>query len=195
MTTQTGPIVFDLSAAELQALLARGKACLVDVREEDEQRAERIAGAESLPLSRFAARKLRREGPSPVLYCRSGRRSNEAAQALLRDGWSEVHQLSGGIEAWKAAGLPVERNERAPLPLMRQVQIAIGAGVLTGCALGFLVHPGFYGLAAFFGAGLVFAGVSGTCGLALLLERMPWNARAAPSTSGPGSAKRPPMPV
>ncbi|MBM3978520.1 MAG: rhodanese-like domain-containing protein [Planctomycetes bacterium] len=190
MTTRTGPIVFDLSALELQALLARGEACLVDVREEDEQRAERIAGAESMPLSRFDARKLRREGPPPVLYCRSGRRSKEAVQALLREGWGEVHQLSGGIESWKAAGLPVERNDRAPLPLMRQVQIAIGAGVLTGCTLGFLVHPGFYGLAAFFGAGLVFAGLSGTCGLALLLERMPWNARAAAGRATPRTSAR-----
>lgn len=191
MTTQTGPIVFDLSAVELQALLARGEACLVDVREEDEQRAERIAGADSMPLSRFDARRLRRKGPPPVLYCRSGRRSNEAAQALLREGWGEVHQLSGGIESWKAAGLPVERDERAPLPLMRQVQIAIGAGVLTGCALGFLVHPGFYGLAAFFGAGLVFAGLSGTCGLALLLERMPWNVRATTGRALPRTSARP----
>ncbi|TAJ09065.1 MAG: DUF2892 domain-containing protein, partial [Planctomycetota bacterium] len=130
-----------------------------------------------LPLSRFDPAALRVAGPPPVLYCRTGRRSAEAAERMLRAGWTEAHHLSGGIEAWKAAGLAVVRDPHAPLPIMRQVQITAGSLVLVGCALGWLVHPAFYGLAAFVGAGLTMAGLSGWCGMAHLLERMPWNAR------------------
>jgi rhodanese-related sulfurtransferase len=177
MSPHTGPIVFEISPTELRDKLARDEMRAIDVRELDEQRVERIAGAASMPLSRFDASALRVAGPPPVLYCRTGRRSNEAAERMLRAGWTEVHHLGGGIEAWKAAGLPVERDPRAPLPIMRQVQIAAGSLVVLGCALGWFVHPALYGLAAFVGAGLVFAGLSGTCGMALVLERMPWNAR------------------
>jgi rhodanese-related sulfurtransferase len=183
MLTTTGPILYDLDPLELRALLDAGRARLVDVREADEHRAERIPGARNEPLSEFDADRLRVSGSLPVLYCRSGRRSAEAARALLHAGWSEVHQLAGGIEAWKAAGLPVERATRAPLPLQRQVQIAVGVLILCGVALGALVAPWFYALAGFIGAGLLYAGLSGTCGLALLLARMPWNRRAGAAQS------------
>lgn len=87
--------------------------------------------------------------------------------------------MSGGIEAWKQASLPVVVNTRvARISVMRQVQLIIGSFVLIGSALAYFVHPAFVGVAAFFGAGLVLAGATGTCGLALLVERMPWN-RAA----------------
>jgi hypothetical protein len=62
---------------------------------------------------------------------------------------------------------------------MRQVQIAAGSMVVLGVLLGAFVTPGFYLLSGFVGAGLVFAGVTGTCGLARVLRMMPWNRRAA----------------
>lgn len=175
MQTATGPIVYELSPTELQRRLAAGTVRLVDVREPDEHRCERIPGAENVPLSSFTGDLLKRSGPPPVLHCKSGQRSSDAAQRMLRAGWSEVHQLAGGIEAWKRAGLPVERDARAPLPILQQVQIAIGALVLLGCAASWLVSPYFLGLPAFFGAGLLYAGLSGTCGFAVLLAKMPWN--------------------
>ncbi|MDW8399764.1 MAG: DUF2892 domain-containing protein, partial [Acetobacteraceae bacterium] len=79
------------------------------------------------------------------------------------------------LEAWKAAGLPVAEDRRQPIELMRQVQIAAGSLVLVGVLLGALLHPGFFALSGFVGAGLVFAGATGTCGLAQLLRLMPWN--------------------
>ena len=93
----------------------------------------------------------------------------------------EAYILEGGIDAWKRAGLPVLTDRRQPLEIMRQVQIAAGGLVLLGVALGIWVAPAFLGLSAFVGAGLVFAGVSGWCGMARLLALMPWNraARAA----------------
>jgi hypothetical protein len=93
----------------------------------------------------------------------------------LAQGFSEAYFLQGGIEAWKAAGLTVHANRRAPIEIMRQVLIVAGLIVLLGLALGVTVHPGFFGLSAIMGAGLLFAGSTGWCGLALLLKLMPWN--------------------
>jgi rhodanese-related sulfurtransferase len=90
----------------------------------------------------------------------------------------EPFLLEGGLEAWKAAGLPVVRDARAPLELMRQVQIAAGALALLGFTLGVLVHPAFHVKSGFVAAGLVLAGVTGWCGMAKLLAVMPWNRRA-----------------
>ena len=84
----------------------------------------------------------------------------------------------GGLDAWKKAGLPVSFDRSKPIDIMRQVQIAAGSLVLIGVMLGFLVNPGFYALSGFVGAGLLFAGVSGFCGMARLLGVMPWNRRA-----------------
>ena len=87
--------------------------------------------------------------------------------------------------AWRRARLPV-REGRKRLPVDRQVQLIAGSMVLTGIALGTLVNPWFLAISAFFGAGLTFAGATGTCGLALLLLKMPWN-RPLPAPSS-GSA-------
>lgn len=66
-------------------------------------------------------------------------------------------------------------DTKQPLELMRQVQMAAGGLILTGAALGTFVHPSFYGLCAFVGAGLFLAGATGFCGMARLLAVMPWN--------------------
>ncbi|HEX2527584.1 MAG TPA: rhodanese family protein [Geminicoccus sp.] len=92
-----------------------------------------------------------------------------------RPGGYRAYVVEGGLEAWKRAGLPVEQDRRQPIEVMRQVQIAAGSLVLLGA----LVTPWFYALAGFVGAGLVFAGVTGTCGMASLLRHMPWNRPAA----------------
>jgi hypothetical protein len=75
----------------------------------------------------------------------------------------------------------VTRDPRAPLELQRQVQIAVGTMILAGFALAWLVSPWFLALPLFAGAGLVFAGLTGFCGMARLLAAMPWN---RPSRAG-----------
>ncbi len=102
------------------------------------------------------------------------RRHANAAKLLAR-GFSQGYCLQGGIEAWKAAEFAVHTNRKAPLEMMRPVQIAAGGLVVPGAALGAGVNPAFYALSAFIGAGLLFAGLSGWCGMALLLKAMPWN--------------------
>lgn len=174
--------VREIDPGEASRWLASGSAALVDVREPEEHARERIHKATLIPLSRFDASLVRaaaREaGGRVVLHCRAGTRSAEGCRqaASLASEGVEVYSLSGGIEAWKRAGLPVLEDRRAPrLSVMRQVQLVIGVGVLAGCMLGWMVHPALAGLSAFFGAGLVFAGATGTCALASMLARMPWN--------------------
>jgi hypothetical protein len=79
------------------------------------------------------------------------------------------------------------REGRKRLPVDRQVQLIAGTMVLIGVTLGTLVNPWFLVIAAFFGAGLTFAGATGTCGLALLLLRMPWNRPLVGVAAGPGA--------
>jgi hypothetical protein len=86
-----------------------------------------------------------------------------------------VRIVEGGIQAWVAAGYPVERGTSRVWSLERQVRFAAGTGVLVGVGLAWVVHPWFIALAAFVGAGLVFSAVTDTCGMALMLARMPWN--------------------
>jgi rhodanese-related sulfurtransferase len=159
------------------AQMLREGAALVDVREPDEHARERIPGARNLPLSRLAEAELAVQAGRPVLFhCRSGARTaGQSAQLAAKACGCEAYVVEGGLEAWKRAGLPVALDRRQPLELMRQVQIAAGSMVVLGVALGALVAPGFYALAGFVGAGLVFAGVTGTCGLARILRLMPWN--------------------
>jgi len=155
-------------------------ATLVDVREPDEHAREHIPGARNLPLSQLEQADLALHGGKPVVFhCRSGARTaGHAGRLAAKAGACEAYVVAGGLEAWKRAGLPVAEDRRQPLELMRQVQIAAGSMVLLGVVLGALVAPAFYALSGFVGAGLVFAGVTGTCGLARVLRLMPWN-RAA----------------
>lgn len=164
-----------LSPAEARDLLDAG-ARLIDIRGRDEFARVRAPGAENRPLDELE----RIEGDGPVVFvCRSGMRTSGNAAKLAGCCGGEAYILEGGLDAWKAAGLPVEEDRGQPLEIMRQVQIGAGTLVLVGVALGFLVAPELFGLAAFVGAGLLMAGVTGWCGMARLLAVMPWNRRAA----------------
>jgi hypothetical protein len=93
--------------------------------------------------------------------------------------------VEGGTLACVEAGVPVVRGRKA-ISLERQVRIAAGSLVLLGAGLSF-VHPAFVGIAAFVGAGLVFAGVTDTCGMGMLIARMPWN-QVTPNPAPPSSS-------
>lgn len=168
-----------LSPAEAQALIARG-ARLVDIRDADEYAREHIPGAELIPLDTLKNGVTLHAGPEEtiVFHCQAGSRTqNNAAHLAEAAAPAKVMLLAGGIQAWKAAGLPVKEDKSQPLPLMRQVQIAAGVLILLGVALGYAFSSGFFLLSAFVGAGLTFAGMTGFCGMARLLAVMPWNHR------------------
>jgi len=168
-----------LSPADVAARLNRG-ALLVDIREADEFARRHVAGAVSRPLSAFEQAHLRIEPGQDVIFtCRTGNRTSVHCARLQASVDGDAWVLEGGVDGWAAAGLPVVADRAAPLELMRQVQIAAGLLVLAGVLLGFIVSPILFGLAAFVGAGLTFAGATGWCGMAKLLALMPWNRRAA----------------
>jgi rhodanese-related sulfurtransferase len=158
------------------------------VREPDEYAREHIAGARLMPRFDRTALPVA-NGKTVVLQCSSGNRSRQIAERTP-GAW----HLDGGLQAWKRAGLPVETDRDAPLPIMRQVQIAAGSLVLLGQVLAWLVAPGFGLLSALVGAGLILAGITGTCGMARLLGRLPYNRtpaehRLTPDVPAQGAAR------
>ncbi len=172
-----------LDPLALKRRLDDGSAVLVDIREPDEYAREHIPGAHPVPLSTFDTHDFRGERDRVLVFqCKSGARTAANAWRLLSTPCREVYALAGGLDAWKAAGLPTALDRSVPIDIMRQVQIAAGLLVLTGVILGVTVSPWFLAVSAFVGAGLTFAGISGFCGMAHVLRRMPWNRRLASAT-------------
>ncbi|MBM4007527.1 MAG: DUF2892 domain-containing protein [Planctomycetes bacterium] len=174
-----------VAPAEAARLVERGEAFIVDLREPDEHRREHVAGAALFPSSVFSVSGF----PSPdrvrqtLVMCRSGSRARKVAEALWAAGRTDVRVIEGGIVGWFKAGLPAERNASAPLPLMRQVMITVGAMLLGLTALAVFVSPWFLAAIGAVAAGLLFAGLTGICALATMLSKMPWN--RAPLASAP----------
>ena len=159
---------------------------LIDVRTPVEYREVHVEVARNVPLDRLdpaALMQARNGSANEPLYfiCRSGSRGQQACERFLKAGFSNVVNVEGGTMACVEAGLPVVRGKKA-ISLERQVRIAAGSLVLLGAAL-YFVHPAFIGLSAFIGAGLVFAGITDTCGMGMMLARMPWNQCGKESTS------------
>ena len=134
-------------------------------------------GARNVPIDELDLHidELRQTATAGPLYliCQGGGRSKKACERLAAAGIGVVN-VTGGTNDWVAAGLPVERG-KATISLERQVRIAAGSLALTGALLAWFVHPAFVWLSAFIGAGLVFAGVTDTCGMGMMLAKMPWN--------------------
>ena len=165
-----------MSAASLGERQKQEEVQIIDVRTPVEFRQVHAVGAKNVPLDQLDADAAANSADSskPIyVICRSGNRSAKACQKLVSTGCDHVVNVDGGMIAWEQAGLPVVRGRKA-VSLERQVRIVAGFLVLLGVMLGFL-HPAFYLLSAFVGAGLMFAGITDTCGMAMLLAKMPWN--------------------
>lgn len=161
---------------ELKKDLQNGARNLIDVREYAEFTGGRVKGAKLVPLSDIEKRysEIDRD-KTAYLMCRSGKRAAEAQRKLFALGFSDVRNVRGGFEAWKAAGFDFEKDAKAVWSLERQVRFAAGSLVVFGVLLSWLIHPYFIALSAFVGAGLVFAAVTDTCTMGLVLAKMPWN--------------------
>ncbi len=164
-----------ITARDAQRLICDG-AVLIDIRGRDEHAREHIPGARNQPVDTIST--IDSGARQVIFHCKSGNRTATNAAKLASAVTCDALILEGGIEAWKQAGLPVTRDARQPIEMQRQVQIGAGSLVLLGVVLSQFVAPGFLGLSAFVGAGLVFAGVTGWCGMAKLFAVMPWNRRA-----------------
>ena len=163
-----------IDAREARRLMEEKGAKLVDIREPMEHARESIPGAELAPLSKMPMRALS-SNPVVIFHCQGGNRTAANTDKLAACGVPEVYVLKGGLSGWKEAGLPTSLDRSKPIEMQRQVQIAAGSFVLLGLMLAVAISPWFAVLSAFIGAGLVFAGVSGWCGMAKVLAVMPWN--------------------
>ncbi len=149
---------------------------ILDVRSAGEFAALHAAGARSAPLDQLnPAALLRNPSDRVYLICQSGTRAAMAYEKFRAAGFDQVCCVEGGTVAWEKAGLPVVRGARGVISLERQVRLAAGTLVLLGVVLGWLVHPAILLLSGFVGAGLIFSAISNTCGMGLLLMKMPWN--------------------
>lgn len=152
------------------------EAILIDVRESIEHNTQKIEGAKLHPSGSICCSSIPETDKKILVHCQKGGRGHNACQKLIAESDEiNVYNIEGGIEAWKAAGLPVQNSDKKILPLDRQVQLTIGLSVLTFSLLAYFVHPAFALGAAFFGAGLTNAGLTGWCGLGMLIAKMPWN--------------------
>ncbi len=185
-------MVATVSPKQLLELCNRGEPInLIDVRTPAEFGEVHVDFARNVPLDRLdpkavAADHAQHAGPI-YFVCRSGGRSKTACERMIAAGVNDVISVEGGTTACDAAGLPVVRGKKA-MSLERQVRIAAGALVAIGAALAAFGPDPLWktigaGLAGFVGCGLVFAGITDTCGMAMLIGRMPWNQVSATTCS------------
>lgn len=174
-TTAIPPVI---RPDEMEALLRQRPAIrLLDVRTPGEYESVHIRGAYNVPLDTLGEHgpEIRAHVEEPVvLICQSGQRAPKAEEALSSGGMSSLHVLDGGVNGWLAAGKPVVRGAER-ISLERQVRIAAGGLAAIGGVLALAVDPLFALLPAFVGSGLVFAGVTATCGMAMVLSKLPYN--------------------
>lgn len=173
----------NVSPVDAARWLASGEAVLIDVREPDEFKAEHIAAATSIPLAKVAEQLGRLPAPAErkiIFQCLKGGRGARACQIAVDSAEGrKVYNLEGGITGWKGAGLPVISTASANVPsIFRQVQMIVGLAVALGVVAGFAGYSAGFVIAGLAGAALALAGITGWCGLALLLARMPWNRTA-----------------
>lgn len=167
---------------DLHRLLAAGESVeLLDVRTQPEYDAEHVACARLLPLDQLnVGAFLRERGDSDrplYVICQSGMRAGKAIEKFKQAGFQRCVLVEGGTQAWIDAGLPVERGQSRVLPLIRQVQIVIGLCTAAGAALALWANPVFAWIPLFMGCGVLMAGTTGHCPLAMLMAKLPWNRR------------------
>ncbi len=189
MTTTTNTRIATISPEQLAQRRQQNEAVeLIDVRTPVEFREVHVDFARSVPLDTLdpqAVMESRHGASDEPLYviCRGGSRGGKACEKFVARGYDNVVNVEGGTLAWDAAGLPVRRGKKA-ISLERQVRIAAGFLVVLGALLGFFVNSYFVFLSAFVGAGLMFAGITDTCGMGMMLAKMPWNRVSLECDSG-----------
>lgn len=168
-----------ITAEEAKELI-EGDRCslLVDVRSAAEFRAAHVPSAHNVPLDEIEDEieaEVTDKETTLYLMCSCGNRSNKACEEMMAMGYHNVVSIEGGMIEMKRLGMKMSEEADSVISLERQVRITAGTLVLLGLLLGFFIHPGYFSISAFVGSGLVFAGITDTCGLGLLLARMPWN--------------------
>jgi rhodanese-related sulfurtransferase len=163
---------------QLERVIHMQGAQVVDVREAIEYRSEHIHGTLHVPLSELNEDNLsplRKDKPVYVV-CKSGFRSQKAAEQMIHRGFNQVYVLEGGLDAWRQAGKALNRGtERHVWSMDRQVRFLAGTLMILGIALSHWVHPFWIGVSVLVGAGFIFSAITDTCGMGMMLAKMPWN--------------------
>lgn len=160
----------------LETEKANPAVAFINVCTKDEYKAKHIEGVRNIPLDQLPSR-LHELADKQTIYvhCRSGNRSKRAIEEMERLGVrARLVNVEGGIMAWESAGLQT-RSLSSVLPMTQQVFVAAGSLILLGVFLVLTVDLAFLIIPGFIGAGLLFAGLTGWCGMAMLLSKMPWN--------------------
>lgn len=167
---------------DLEILLAkRVDVRLIDVRTPGEFESAHIRGSYNVPLDVLPehAREIAADDRTHfVLVCQSGARARKAEEALRQSGMARLHVLDGGMNGWLAAKKPARLGPKR-ISLERQVRIIAGSLSAVGGALALAANPWFAALPLMVGSGLVFAGVTDTCGMAMVLSKLPYNCAAS----------------
>ena len=169
----------NINAQEFKRRLESGQPIvLIDVRTPAEFEELHVSGAKNIPLGALnqeSLEKIALKGCNVFFICQSGGRSSQASQKVESMGFWNVTNILGGTTAAKEAGLHLTKGLRKVMSIERQVRVIAGVLVLLGVVLGFFVSPSFFYLSGVVGAGLAFAGLTDFCGMALVLEKCPWN--------------------
>lgn len=149
---------------------------IIDIRTPAEYRSVHISGIKNIPMEQIPSHMNQLSKTEPLyLLCNSGNRSKMAISDLSHHGFNNLINVEGGIQAWMKDSFPVIRTAKWHMPVIRQVMTIAGALVLMGSLGSVLLNPNWIWLAVFVGCGLFFAGISGYCLMAKILEKMPWN--------------------
>jgi rhodanese-related sulfurtransferase len=163
---------------DLLELVHSRSAEIIDVRTPMEFQEVHVQGARNIPLDRLDPMQLQRElansAQKLIVICRSGARGQKGCEKLLAAGFAEVLNVEGGTLACIEAGLPVVRGKQV-MSLERQVRILAGMIVVVGAILALTVDLWFAAIPALVGLGLMFAGITNSCMMGMMLAKMPWN--------------------
>ncbi len=167
----------NIDSATLKNWLDNNQALLIDVREPAEYEANNIKGSQLISLANVSLKNLPEIGNKKlVLHCQGGKRSFNGCQKLISENEDlEIYNLEGGISAWIQQGYNFQSSKKFFLPIDRQVQVIIGSATFLTTIAGYFISNKFFIIPMVLGAGLIFAGLSGYCGLAILVAKMPWN--------------------
>lgn len=171
-----------ITPQQAQEWLNQGSAILIDVREPDEFMAEHIPHAISIPLGSIELLLEHIQIPPHkklLFQCLKGGRAQQACNIIHNktNNAYEIYNIAGGITGWKESGLAVigQTSKKTIISLFRQVQIIIGTLLVTLLTIGLAGYTIAFFIAIIISAALLTAGITGWCGLMLLLQRMPWN--------------------
>ena len=156
----------------------RENCILVDVRSAGEFNSLHALPAMHIPLEQITSPESlsRLRNKNILCICQSGMRGKKAVEALVAQGLTDAVNVEGGTAAWNDANLPIVKGKQS-ISIERQVRISAGVLVLIGSLTGLIVSPYFFAIPLFVGAGLLFSGITDTCGMALVLARCPWNSK------------------